>query len=106
MTVDNEGFEYNILGCNVRIKSDEENQDNALKAIDIVNDEIEKLKTSNPSLKDLDVAVLAALKLASEKSNIESEYKDSVFTLRSEINEALAFINEISPDSAQADRAE
>ena len=102
MTVHKEGFEYNILGCNVRIKPEETERDNALKAIKTVNTEIENLRKSNSKLKDLDIAVLIALKLASEKEEVESEYKENVFSLRSGITEALNFIEEVSPGSMQS----
>jgi cell division protein ZapA (FtsZ GTPase activity inhibitor) len=102
MTVHNEGFEYNILGCNVRIKEDETERDNALKAIETVNTEIEKLKRANSKLSDLDIAVLVSLKLASDKQGVEQEYKENVFSLKSGINEALNFIEEVSPGSMQS----
>ena len=104
MTVHNEGFEYNILGCNVRIKKDESERDNALKAIEIVNNEIETLKKANSKLSDLDVAVLVSLKLASEKQDVEKEYKENVFSLKSGISEALNFIEEVSPGSMQSNQ--
>lgn len=104
MTVHNEGFEYNILGCNVRIKEDETEKDNALKAIETVNKEIEKLKRANSKLSDLDVAVLVSLKLASEKQEVEKEYKENIFSLRSGVSEALNFIEEVSPGSMQANQ--
>ena len=43
------------------------------------------LKKQNPSLKDIDVAVLSALKLASQTFDIEAEYKENVFALKSGI---------------------
>jgi cell division protein ZapA (FtsZ GTPase activity inhibitor) len=105
MTVHNEGFEYNILGCSVRIKPDETERDNALKAIETVNTEIEKLRRANSKLSDLDVAVLVSLKLASEKQDVEQEYKENVFSLKSGINEALNFIEEVSPGSMQPNQS-
>jgi cell division protein ZapA (FtsZ GTPase activity inhibitor) len=104
MTVHNEGLEYNILGCNVRIKKDEAERDNALKAIEIVNKEIEKMRLQNSKLKDIDVAVLMALKFASEKSEIETEYKENIFSLKAGVNEALSFIEEVSPGSMQSNK--
>ena len=106
MTVHNEGLEYNILGCTVRVKPEQANRDNAQKAIDSVNEELEALRRANPHLKDLDVAVLIALKFASEKHEIENEFKENVFSLKSGINEALNFIEEVSPGSMQSNRVE
>jgi cell division protein ZapA (FtsZ GTPase activity inhibitor) len=106
MTVHNEGLEYNILGCNVRIKKDEAERDNALKAIEDVNNEIEKMRSQNSKLKDIDVAVLIALKFASDKSEIESEYKENIFSLKAGVNDALSFIEEVSPGSMQTNKSE
>lgn len=102
MTVENEGLEYNILGCPVRLKPDEGSSSNAQSAVDLVNKEIEQLRSKNPALKDVETAVLIALKFASEKIEIESEYKENVFALRSGINDALNFIEEVSPGSMQS----
>jgi len=104
MTVRSEGFEYNILGCKIRVKQEESDHKDAKKAVDLVTKEINELKSKNPSLKDLDIAVLVALKLAADKSEIESEYKDNVFALRSGISDALSFIQEVSPGSMQTNQ--
>lgn len=106
MTVQREGLEYNILGCNVRIKPEEADQDNAKSAIELVLSEIEQLRNSNSKLKDLDLAVLAALKIASAHNNLEAEYKDNVFALRSGITDALNFIEEVSPGTMQTSQPE
>ena len=102
MTVENKGLEYNILGCPIRIKPEEGKGANALSAIELVNKEISDLRSKSPKLKDLETAVLIALKFASEKLDVESEYKENVFALRSGIHEALNFIEEVSPGSMQA----
>ena len=102
MTAKNEGLEFNILGCQIRIKQDEARDEQAKQAIDIVNQEIETLKRSNPKIKDMDCAVLAALKLASEKIDVENDYKETAKALKAGITDALDFIEEVSPGSMQA----
>lgn len=99
MTESNEGLEFNILGCQIRIKSDQASHQQARRAVDIVNDEIEQLKRSNSKLKEVDVAVLAALKLATDKLDLEHEYKETTQALKAGINDALDFIEEVSPGS-------
>jgi len=96
MTIRTEGLEYNILGSTVRVKADGE-QDNALKAIEILQNEIQSVQLANPKLRPIDVAVLAALKLASDRAAVEEEYKDSLLSLRSGVKDALNFIEEVSP---------
>jgi cell division protein ZapA (FtsZ GTPase activity inhibitor) len=106
MTVKNEGLEYNILGCPIRMKANEGDSTSAKLAVDLVNKEIETLRGQNPSLKDIETAVLVALKLASEKIEIEGDYKENVFSLRSGITDALNFIEEVSPGSMQSTQSE
>lgn len=106
MTVKNDGLEYNILGCPIRIKKEEGNSSIAKLAVDLVNKEIEQLKSKNANLKDLEVAVLVALKYASSTLEIENEYKENVFSLRSGIQDALSFIEEVSPGSMQSAQAD
>ncbi len=97
----NQNLEFNILGCNVRLKSDEENNNKAIKAVDLLNDEITNLKKGNPSLKDTDVAVLSALNIASKFLDKDEEYKENVFALKAGIEDALNFVEEVSPGSMQ-----
>jgi len=102
MTKTTEGLEYNILGCPVRVNADESDHIHAENAINLVIQEIENLRKLKPNLKDVDLAVLTALKMSSEKLKIEAEYKESVFSLKSGITDALTFIEEVSPGSMQA----
>ncbi len=101
MTKTTEGLEYNILGCPVRIKADEGDHINAENAINLVIQEIENLRKMKPSLRDVDLAVLTALKMSSAKLEVEAEYKENVFSLKSGITDALTFIEEVSPGSMQ-----
>ena len=97
MTIRTEGLEYNILGSTVRVKGNEAQNSNALRAIEILQKEIQSVQTSNPKLKDIDIAVLAGLKLASDMANVEAEYKESILSLKSGVEDALNFIEEVSP---------
>lgn len=97
----NQSSEFNILGCSIRIKTDEENNNKALKAVSLLNDEISKLKKSNSKLKDVDVAVLGALSLATKLLEKDEEYKVNVFALKTGVEDALNFIEEVSPGSMQ-----
>lgn len=102
MTVNSEGFEYNILGSQVRLKKDDEKSNIALRAIEVLQKEIEQIKSSSSNLKDIDIAVLCALKLASEKIEVEDEYKENILSLRGGIVDALDFIEEVSPGTMQS----
>ena len=97
MTVNNESLNYNILGSHVRLKSDHGNHENALNAIKTLQLEIENIQSQNPKLKEIDVAVLAALNLVSKNQLLEKEYKENVFALKDGIADALGFIEEVSP---------
>lgn len=100
MTIRTEGYEYNILGSTVRLKLDGEDSANALRAVEILQKEIQTIQTSNSKLKEMDIAILAALKLASKLAALEVEYKETVTSLRSGVTDALNFIEEVSPGPA------
>ena len=91
----NKQTEFNILGCTIRVKSDEDNS-KAMQAIELLTEEISKIKSMNSSLKDQDVAVLSALNLASRSIDTEGEYKKNIFALRDEVQDALKHINSVS----------
>ena len=92
--------EYNILGCTVRVKSDGDNT-KALETINLLQVEIDKVKAVNPTLKYGDIAVLSALNLAGSLISTEAEYKDSIFTLKAGVEDALKFVEQVSPGSMQ-----
>ncbi len=92
--------EFNILGCSIRVTSDEDNT-KAIRAIELLHEEIRKVKASRPSLKDSDVAVLSALNLASKCLDTEAEFKDSIFALKAGVEDALSYVEKVSPGSMQ-----
>ncbi|HLW57337.1 MAG TPA: cell division protein ZapA, partial [Bacteriovoracaceae bacterium] len=61
--------EFNVLGCRVKVRPDQEDSHIAKAVVDLVNSEIMELKSARPSLKDTDVAVLVALKMATENKH-------------------------------------
>jgi len=93
MTKWSQDIEYNVLGCKVRVRSDQNDNNNAKAVIDLVNAEIQQLKTSRPQLRDTDLAVLVALKMATEKKQLEDEYKENIFKLESSLETALQALN-------------
>lgn len=98
----NQGVEYNILGCVVRVKADEKDNTKAQRAIDMLSDEISALKSKNPSIKDIDAAVLSALNIANKSLEVNADYKESIFSLKSGVEEALKFIEDVSSQGDQA----
>jgi cell division protein ZapA (FtsZ GTPase activity inhibitor) len=102
MTVNNKGLEFNILGSQVRLSAQESDDNRAKAAIELVQKEVETMKMQNSRLKDTDIAVLVALKLATQKLEVEDDFQTSVGSLKQGINEALEFIEVVSPGSIQA----
>lgn len=98
MTQMSQDIEYNVLGCKVRLRNDSSKPDqndshNAKAVIDLVNAEISALKNNRPQLRDTDVAVLVALKVATEKLQLEDEYKQNIFKLEESLETALQALN-------------
>ena len=86
-------IEYNVLGCKVRVRPDQNDSYNAKAVIDLVNAEIQQLKTARPLLRDTDLAVLVALKIATEKVQLEDEYKNNILKLEGSLETALQSLN-------------
>jgi cell division protein ZapA (FtsZ GTPase activity inhibitor) len=96
MTVKREG-EQNILGCTIRFNSNDESGEKAQKAFELLENQINTLRAEKPALRDLDIAVLAALNLSLDKIEMESEYKDSVLSLKKELQDVIEFVGSQSP---------
>lgn len=85
--------EFNVLGCKVLLRPDQNDSHNAKAVIDLINAEIQALKSSRPQLRDTDLAVLVALKMATEKMQLEDEYKQNIFKLEESLETALQALN-------------
>lgn len=81
--------EFNVLGCKVKYKPEQNDSHNAKAVIDFVMAEIHDLKSKRPMLRDTDVAVLVALKMATEKMQLENEYKENILRLEESLETAL-----------------
>lgn len=99
MITDEKLNEFSILGCRIRLKEDGSERQNALKARDLVMKEVEQTSRQAPTLKDLDVAVLAALKMANRLVEIEKDYQKDIEGLDRLVSKTL---NELKEDLSQS----
>lgn len=81
--------EFSVLGCKVKYRPEQNDSHIAKAVIDLVHAEVQQLKLSRPQLRDTDVAVLVALKMATEKMQLEDEYKENIFKLEQSLESAL-----------------
>lgn len=81
--------EFDVLGCKVKYRPERHDSHNAKAVIDLVLLEIQELKAKRPLLRDTDVAVLVALKMATEKLELEDEYKMNILKLEESLETAL-----------------
>lgn len=81
--------EFDVLGCKVKYRPERNDSHNAKAVIDLVLSEIQELKSKRPMLRDTDVAVLVALKMATDKIQIEDEYKTNILKLEASLETAL-----------------
>lgn len=81
--------EFDVLGCKVTVKPERNDSHNAKAVIDLVLREIEDLRLKRPKLRDTDVAVLVALKIATDKLQLEDEYKTNILKLEESLETAL-----------------
>ncbi len=85
--------EFDVLGCKVKFKPSLNDSHNAKAVIDLVLSEIQELKSKRPMLRDTDVAVLVALKMATDKIQIEDEYKSNILKLEASLETALQAVS-------------
>lgn len=84
--------EFNVLGCKVKVQPEQNDSHMARAVIDFVQAEVSALKSSRPMLRDTDVAVLVALKIAREKLQVEEEYKENILKLEESLENALGIL--------------
>jgi cell division protein ZapA (FtsZ GTPase activity inhibitor) len=84
--------EFNVLGCKVKVQPNQNDGQKAKAVIDFISAEIEQLRSKRPMLRDTDLAVLVALKMATEKIELEDEYKKNIFKLEESLELALSAI--------------
>lgn len=85
--------EFDVLGCKVKYRPEHNDNHNAKAVIDLVLSEVQELKSKRPMLRDTDVAVLVALKMATEKMQIEDEYKTNILKLEESLETALQAVS-------------
>jgi cell division protein ZapA (FtsZ GTPase activity inhibitor) len=93
MTQMSQEVEFNVLGCKVKYRPEQDDSHIALAVIDLINAEVQQLKASRPNLRDTDVAVLVALKMATEKKQIEEEYRQNILKLEESLEQAIQTID-------------
>jgi hypothetical protein len=85
--------EFDVLGCKVKYRPERNDSHNAKAVIDLVLSEIQELKSKRPMLRDTDVAVLVALKMATDKLLVEDEYKTNILKLEASLETALQAVS-------------
>ncbi len=91
-----EEFEFEILGCRIRFNPDADGNLDPKKVIGLVLNEIQEIKKAAPNRSDTEIAVLVALKFASDKMDIESEYRENINKLENSVSDALDCIEQVS----------
>ena len=89
--------EFNILGHTFKLGPDSENEPAALAAIENVLSQIEKIKEERPKISNDQVAILVALKLATQLESKTADYKKNISKLQSTAADALHLIEEVLP---------
>ncbi|EQC46950.1 cell division protein ZapA [Bacteriovorax sp. Seq25_V] len=92
--------EFNILGHSIRLKEvEDETAVSPDEIVSYVNNEAIKMKQGNPNLKDSQIAVLLALKYATDKVTLEREYKESITEFEKMAEDAFRLIEEVTPST-------
>lgn len=92
-----ENTEFNVLGYKVKFNSENEGEVAASRIVSLVLEEAEAIRAKAPNLENGQIAILTALKIASEKIASEDDYKKTVNEIQSNALHALNLIEEVSP---------
>jgi len=74
----------------VKTRPEDNDKDIAESVIRLVQREINELQKARPQLKSTDVAVLVALKIATEKVKMEQDFKSEILKIESSLESALS----------------
>lgn len=89
---------FEVLGYKLKLKQDEKLEGvSPSDIVGFVQAESEKIFKQSPQLAPHQVAVLLALKFAGEKLALEKEYRENITHLRMTANDALQYIEDVSP---------
>lgn len=85
MTDRGQEAECEILGCQIKLRPNDTERDVARTVLELVKREVAELQKARPNLRETDVAVLVALKLATDKVKLEHEFKETVLKVESSL---------------------
>ena len=92
----NSNLEFSILGLKLKFKSNDNEFPEGIFPQDVISylhDEVENARRKTPNLDDGKLAVLAALKIATDKLALEREYKVNVEYLERKASELQSTIS-------------
>ncbi|MCO4792527.1 MAG: cell division protein ZapA [Bacteriovoracaceae bacterium] len=91
-------LDFDVLGYKIKLSPDADGStDTAERIVDLVRSEALNLQEKSPALDKGQVAILVALKLASEKLSLEHDFKENLDKLQLSARDALQYIEEVSP---------
>jgi cell division protein ZapA (FtsZ GTPase activity inhibitor) len=85
-----------ILGCRIKARPEDSDREIAQTVIAQVQDEVAQMLKARPSMRPSDVAVLVALKIATDKVKLEQEFKTTVLRLESSMEQAMSQLQQRS----------
>lgn len=98
MTTNESVTDFEILGSRVKINPDKvAGETTPNEIVDYVRQAAMQIKTAAPNLDNGQVFLLAALKIAEERLNLNREYRENIEALQASAQDALRFIEEVSP---------
>lgn len=90
--------DFEILGSRVKINPDKvSGETTPNEIVEYVRLTASHIKNEAPQLDNGQVFLLAALKIAEERLNLNREYRDNIEALQASAQDALRFIEEVSP---------
>lgn len=82
--------DFEILGCRIKSRPEDSDKEIVRTVVELVQKEVAELLQGRPQMRATDAAVLVALKMATEKIKLESEFKSTVLRLESSMEHAMS----------------
>ncbi len=94
MEIERNDLEFDVLGFKVKVRPEENNGVPAERPVELVRQEAEAIAKRFPQLDKGKIAILVALKLATDYLHLDQEFRQSIESLEADAQDALALIQD------------
>lgn len=90
MTDKGQENDFEILGCRIKSRPEDSDKEMVRTVVELVQSEVAELLRVRPNMRSTDAAVLVALKMATEKIKLETEFRSAILRLEGSMEQAMS----------------